>query len=161
MTRDACFSPSLIAFTQGGVSIRVASRAAGGHSVVGRAHAAIPMAETGRLLIVLQEHANADVLNAVTETGAVAVVFTQPTTHRSFQVKGADAVVMPPAAGWRDAVDRHARAFALELREIGFTETFIGAYNACDADRLAGIAFTCASGFDQAPGPHAGEPVPS
>ncbi|WP_152415459.1 hypothetical protein [Caenispirillum salinarum] len=139
----------------------MASRTAGGHAVVGRAHAAIPMAEPGRLLIVLQAHANAEVLRAVTETGSIAVVFTQPTTHRSFQVKAADAVVTPPAVGWREAIERHARAFALELREIGFTETFIGAYNACDADRLAGITFTCASGFDQAPGPHAGEPVPT
>lgn len=159
MSRDDSFGPPLLAFTQGGVSIRVASRDAAGYAVVGRAHAAVPMPDRAQVLLILQNHANADVLRAVRETGMVAAVFTQPTTHRSIQVKGDDATVVAPEASWREAVERHGRTFALELRDIGFSEPFIAAYNTCDEARLAGIVFTCSSGFDQAPGPHAGEPV--
>lgn len=152
-------TPSLIGFTQTGVSIRVSSCDAAGCAVVGRAHAAVPLEPSGRLLLILQEGANADVLRAAGETGLIAVVFTQPSTHRSLQFKGRDASLVPPAPDWPEAVARHGRAFARELRDIGHDETFIAAYNACDLDRLAGIAFTCTDGFDQAPGPRAGEPV--
>lgn len=155
-------SPATAAFIQSGVSVRLASTTALRRPVVGRAIAAWPLEDRRRVTLILDRAANASLIDAVRESGMVAAVFTQPTTHRSLQLKGRDATIHAPdddPVDLRQVIARQSRAFALELRDIGFAEDFIAAHCAHDAEDLVAVTFTCEGAFDQTPGPDAGAAV--
>ncbi len=99
------------------------------------------------------------VLQCIRENGAVAAVFTEPTTHRTVQVKGRDAVQVPLEAGDLDLVVAYREAFAQELGRIGFQHAMIGTLLAFPAAEIAGIRFTPAEAYSQTPGPKAGAPL--
>lgn len=150
-------SPATTAFIQGGVSIRLASCGIDGKPVTARAVAATVDAQRRRVTLLVDTTVATPFLEAVRGGGMVAAAFTQPTTHRSLQIKGGAAEVHPPAADALDIIDRHGRAFAVELREIAFSDAFIAAHEAFSPDALVAVTFSAADAFDQTPGPRAGD----
>jgi len=101
----------------------------------------------------------AAVLDDIRRTGAVAVVFSQPSTHRTVQLKGTDARIVPLEAGDADLVERYVAAFAAQLESFGFSERFAHALVAQPLEDLVAVQFTIRAAFSQTPGPHAGEPL--
>ena len=82
----------------GGVSIIVAGRDARNETTVARA-VGCRMAEDGRRITVFLSAAQSGALLAdVRANGCVAVVFSEPTTHRAIQLKGTDAAIVPLTA---------------------------------------------------------------
>lgn len=150
----------LAAFLRVGVSVSVSSVAAGNRPVVGRGVGWRPEADGRTVTVFLDDAANEALVDAVTASGRVAVVLTRPTTHRSIQLKGRDARVVPAPPDAAALVDHHIADFARELAAIGYAEPFTRALCAFDAADLVALSFTPDARFDQTPGPQAGEPLP-
>jgi hypothetical protein len=109
--------------------------------------------------LVVAATAGAALLDDVRRTGSIAVVFTQPSTHRTVQLKGSDARIVPLEPGDAGLVERYTLAFAAEVRPFGFSEAFMRALLSHGPDDLVGVQFTICAAFSQTPGPHAGSPL--
>ncbi|HJV21075.1 MAG TPA: hypothetical protein VJ570_00195 [Holophagaceae bacterium] len=100
-----------------------------------------------------------ELLTDIESTGKVAVVLTDPPTHRTLQLKGRDAAVVPLAEGDVAWVAASIESFARQMAPLGFTPGVIQAIFTCAPSDLAAVAFTPLEAFDQTPGPKAGTPL--
>lgn len=147
------------AFIQGGVSVILATRNA---SLVADAirGCGCRVSRDLRRVIVLVDRLRAAALVAdVTANGQVAVVFSQPSTHRTIQLKGTDASVVRPKPSDRALVASHREDWVDELCGIGYSREFAKAFWGPLPDALVAIAFTPTAAFQQTPGPGAGQPL--
>jgi hypothetical protein len=87
------------------------------------------------------------------------VVFTHPPTHRTIQLKGDDAAVVPVAAADRRTVAGYVDTMVAVIGTLGNPEPLVRAMLACPPDELTAVAFTPSSAFVQTPGPRAGTPL--
>jgi len=157
----AALGEDLAAFLESGVSIVAASCDAAGRPVVGRALGCEVAGGGTALTLYLAATPNAALLQAVSGTGRIAVVFTQPSNHRSIQVKGEAAVVAPAGAQAQPLLARHVAEFCADLALIGFSEPFTRTFMAHDPGDVVSVSFSPAEIFDQTPGPRAGSPLAS
>jgi hypothetical protein len=86
----------------------------------------------------------------------LAVTFTQPSTHRSIQLKAAGATVAAPGVSDGPAVAVQTAGFRSELVARGYPETFAVAFTAFEPHELAAVDFVPEHAFVQTPGPSAG-----
>jgi hypothetical protein len=98
-------------------------------------------------------------MNAIRSTGAIAAVFTQPSTHASVQLKGTDAAVGPARPTDAQLSKRYIDAFVADAVPLGYPEDLLRALVAADPSDLVCITFSPAAAFLQTPGPRAGEPL--
>ena len=110
--------------------------------------------------LLLAATPGAALLDDVRRTGAIAAVFSQPSTHRTLQLKGNDARIVPTEAGDPELARRYVEAFVAQLAPFGYPEAGVRAFLACSHDDLAAVQFTICAAYSQTPGPHAGEPLP-
>jgi len=101
----------------------------------------------------------APVLDAIEQTRTVAVVFSEPRSHKTIQIKSTDAVRGRTYATDRELLKRYTEAFVTDVCPLGYAEPGIRALLSCDPADIAAIRFTPQSAFLQTPGPHAGEPL--
>ncbi|HEV7372971.1 hypothetical protein [Arenibaculum sp.] len=160
MQRDVLIAGDLAAFLEGGVSI-VVSSSGGEGPTIGRALGCVVSPDRCRVTVFLSTSANAALVAAVAATGVVAVVFTEPSTNRSVQLKGADARIAPPEGDVGPLLSRHVEAFRRDLELIGFDEAFTRVLMAYDVDDFVALSFTPRCSFDQTPGARAGSPLAS
>jgi len=149
------------AFIQGGVSVVVATRNAD----------LVPDAVRGcgcrvsrdrRSVTVLVEPGRAgSVIGDIEANGMIAVVFSQPSTHRTIQLKGTDARVTRVLPRDRGLVERHLAAWVDELTAIGYRREFARAVHGEVPDAMVALVFTPTAAFQQTPGPGAGERLQS
>ena len=147
----------LCAFGAGGVSIGSgtrderlrphAVRAIGGRHVAGRIVLFVPRLQ-GRL-----------VLEDIAANGRIAVVFSQPSTHRTVQLKGRDARVVPFEPGDRSLAIAYRDALSADLQRIGYPPTLAVALLEGLDEGVDAVAFTPDEGYDATPGPRAGAPL--
>ena len=146
------------AFIQGGVSVIVATRNAEYVADVVRG-CGCRVSRDRRRVTVLVEPSRADtLLEDIAANGMIAVVFSQPSTHRTIQLKGSDARIVKVTAADRAIAARHLQDWSEDLCRIGYTPEFASAVRGV-APRLAAIAFTPSAAFQQTPGPGAGKPL--
>ena len=144
------------AFIQGGVSVIVATRNAEYVADVVRG-CGCRVSRDRRRVTVLVEPSRADtLLEDIAANGMIAVVFSQPSTHRTIQLKGSDARIVKVTAADRTIAARHLQDWSEDLCRIGYTPEFANAVRGA-APRLAAIAFTPSAAFQQTPGPGAGK----
>lgn len=96
---------------------------------------------------------------ALRATRAIAVVCSLPSTHRTIQLKGSEAVIEPLARGDVDIVASFVDSFVIELASLGYPEDLARAYHWCDPAELRAVRFMPAAAFEQTPGPGAGAPL--
>jgi hypothetical protein len=89
----------------------------------------------------------------------IAVVFSEPTTHHSVQLKGSDAVIEPTVAGDGQLIDTYARRLAEELGQLGYSPAFAHALLDHSESEVVAVTFTPTHAFEQTPGPRAGRPL--
>jgi len=159
MSALSLLDEGIAAFVQGAVSINAASRGAGNAPVLARASGCRVAPDRGRIALYLARSKSEALIEAVRATRAVAAVFSLPSSHRTVQLKGADAEVGPPAAGDFEAVGRYIEAFAAELEPVGYGADLARALLWLDAQDLAVLWFTPTAAFSQTPGPGAGAPL--
>jgi hypothetical protein len=145
-------------FIQGPVSVIVASRNAELVADVVRG-CGCRVSRDRRLVTVLVEPGRAStLLDDVAANGMIAVVFSQPSTHETIQLKGTDARLVRVTAADRAAARQHLRVWSADLGRIGFGVEFAAALHGGTGE-LAAIRFTPAAAFQQTPGPAAGQPL--
>lgn len=165
MARRAPIEPLLdeehAAFIQGGVSVVVATRDSDSVPDVVRG-CGCRVSSNRRQVTVLVEPARAGSLLADIESnGLVAVVFSQPSTHRTIQLKGSDARLVRVTAADRAIAARHLEAWVEELTSVGYEPGFARAVRGQAGRGMVAIGFTPTAAFQQTPGPGAGERLKS
>ena len=142
------------------VSIIVASRDADQRPHLMRALGCRLSADRRRVTVLMAQGRSRRVLDDLRSNGRIAVVFTEPSSNRTLQVKGEDAEVA--ACGDDDAAlaGRYLQGFVAEIGELGFAPEVAHTILGHDDDLVA-VHFTVAAAFEQTPGPTAGQPLPS
>jgi hypothetical protein len=144
------------AFIQSGVSIIVASRDAAKAPRLARALGCRVSEDRRRVTVFLAAFQAAPLLAAIRSERVIAVAFNLPSTHRAFQLKGADAAVVPLDRSDVERAQRYVDAFTADIGLLGYGEAYGRALLWFDPAELTGVAFTPAAAFEQTPGPHAG-----
>jgi len=147
------------AFFQSGVSMGIAACSLDAVPVHVRAIGCRISPDRRQVTVFVSALQARQVLQRIRENGAVAAVFTEPSTHRTVQVKGRDAQEVLLDAGDLALVAANRDAFARALQQLGFAWALGATLLACPSDDIVGIRFTPAEAYSQTPGPRAGEPL--
>lgn len=148
--------PDLLDYLRIGLSVHLGGRTLRGLPLLNRA-LSIRLEPDHRLSVLLSSPAADALLAAVREVPLVAVVLSQPTTHRTVLIKGRDAMVAPGRPeDWAHRIE-HKLRLVDEIRPFGFDEAFASAWLDVDSpDQLHTVTFTPYGAWDQSPGPGAG-----
>jgi hypothetical protein len=137
------------------VSIIVGSRDAVQRPHLMRAVGCMLSDDRRQVTVLINQRAADRVLADLRANGLIAVVFSEPTTHRTLQLKGSDAQVLPCGSEGEAVAERHLRRFVDELADIGVRADVAQTLLARDGG-LAAIRFTVREAYEQTPGPQAG-----
>lgn len=147
------------AFMQGAVSIAACSCNEQQITSVVRSLGCRVSADRRQVRLFFAAGQAATLLADIARCGAIAVVFSRPTTNRTMQLKGADATICRPAADDFAVVAAHVDDFATEIRPLGFSADFVRALLAHPPHELVAVSFTPTQAFSQTPGSRAGQPL--
>ena len=100
-----------------------------------------------------------EMLDHIAANGAIAVVFSVPSTHESLQLKGVDARVETAAASDAALVGRHREAFVDHVGKLAHPRDLLRLLLACESDDLVAVTFAPSAAFSQTPGPRAGRTI--
>ena len=148
-------TPDMIDFLAAGVSHQVGGCSHAGRPTLCRGLAA-QVEPDGRLLVILSAESGFEVLDAVRETGRVAVNFTLPETYKSISLLGRDAEVSPAGSGFGALIRDRYEKFTAQLAGHGIPPSYTEAWYLRPDDDLVAIRFTPYSARNQTPGPEAG-----
>lgn len=116
--------------------------------------------DDGRLSVLLSALANPELLQAVRDTGRVAVVTCRATTLHTVQYKGADAAVLEAEdARYRQLLTERGDAFWADIEQLGFDRTSLAGWYDVPNGALVRIRFTPNGAWNSTPGPGSGAPV--
>src|SRR4030095_9979390 len=149
------------AFVQGGVSICVASRDSQNTPTLMRGYGCRASGNRQRVMVLVAATQAEKLIKAIRSTGTIAAVFTQPSTHVRWQLKGEDALVTRARSADGQLSKANADAFVADVIRVGYPEELIRALLSSDAADLMAITFTPIAAFLQTPGPRAGESLSS
>jgi hypothetical protein len=142
------------------VSIIVGSRDARQRPHLMRAVGCRLSADRRRVTVLMPQGSGQAVLDDLCDNGQIAVVFSEPSSNRTLQLKGGDATVLPCEPGDAALAEAYLQGFVDEIGQLGFAaEVAHTMLRHCDA--LMAVHFTVAAAFEQTPGPAAGEPLPA
>ena len=151
------FDDALRAFACGGVSIGLATRDAALRPHVVRG---VGLRLDGPRVVVLVPRAQArEVREDVADNGRVALVLSQPSTHRTYQLKGRGARAAEAGPEDRAVAAAYLDAFAAELAKVGWPKPYVAALLEGFDDALVAVAFEPEGVFIGTPGPRAGDPL--
>lgn len=143
-------------FIQGPLSIVAASRDIRRVPSVARASACRVSDDRRRVTLLLPAQQCRQLLADIAATRAIAVVFTEPSSHRTLQFKGSDAAESPLADGDMERVRVHLRAFAEEIVPLGHARELALTVHDVPGGELTPVTFSIDAIFEQTPGPKAG-----
>lgn len=146
-------------FLQGGLTIFVASRDRDLRPAATVACGCRVAPDRREVTIFLNGDRAAPVLDKLRATGVIAVNLSQPSTHRSLQLKGDDAREVPVAPTDLELIAAYRERFAAELATYGYPEAFAHTFIPAPNATLTAVAFTPSQAYDQTPGQHAGQPL--
>jgi hypothetical protein len=150
---------SHVEFMMGGVSINVAARDAHNVPTLTRALGCRVSADRRCVTLLVPVSDGARLLDDVRANGAIAAVFSRPSTHQTIQLKGADARIVALEPGDAGLMERYVLALAADLAPLGHPEAYVRAMLGHDDDDVTAVSFTPSAAFNQTPGPVAGSPL--
>lgn len=156
MTVASLIDEDLAAFLESGVGVHAASRDAANVPCLVRGIGCRVSDDRRRLTVFLLASQCERVLGDIAANGAIAFVASQPSTHRTVQLKGADARAEPPREGDERLVGRQREAFIRELVSAGYDPGLPTALLGGDWADAVAVSFTPTAVFAQTPGPSAG-----
>jgi len=108
------------------------------------------------LSLFLPSGSAAELLADLRANGRIAVVFCEPSTDRSLQLKGTDVRIEPPAPGDAALVEHYIECFADEIATLGFDRVLVKTMFRHRLEELVSVRFTPREAYEQTPGPQAG-----
>lgn len=155
-TSETLIDEDLAAFSQGAVSITVGACGRDLRPCQVRAAGCRISDDRRRITLFLAGSQASKVLECLHDGSAIAVVFNQPSTHRTFQLKGRRADIGRPVDADFERMAAYRTAFAREVAPLGFDELLVQTLFSFSADDIVTIAFDPDEVFSQTPGPNAG-----
>jgi hypothetical protein len=156
MSEPPTLGPQQTALMERRVSIIVGSSDAAHRPHVTRAAGGRLEADGRRVTVLLPRAGSEAVIADLQANGRIAVVFSEPTTHQTLQLKGRDAVVGSCSTPQDEALAaRYLEGFIDEIGRLGFTAEVAHTILRHDGELLP-VQFTIDEAFEQTPGPSAG-----
>lgn len=154
--RPGLLSAEHLAMIDRGVSTIVASHDASRRPSLMRAVGAAITPDGTRITVYLNRPASNQLLADLQATGQIAVVFSEPFSHQTVQVKACSVELR--AAGPDDApvLARYLASMEHELGRIGFGPNYTRIMLGHQLDDVVAVSFSPEQAFDQTPGPKAG-----
>jgi hypothetical protein len=149
-------SPDWIAMVAGGVSTIVSACDAAMRPSLMRAMGSTISGDGRSVTVFLARRQSRKLLQDLAATGRIAVVFSQPSSHRTLQVKANGVQVRPMEEADRPLLDRYLLAMEQELIAVGVAPPFTRAMLAHTLNDVVAIRFEPTDAFDQTPGARAG-----
>lgn len=154
-------SPEHIAMVDKGVSAIVSACDAQLRPSIMRAMGSSITPDGGTVTVYLARQQSRQLLLDLAATGRIAVVFSEPLSHQTVQVKASQPRIRPAQAADEPLLQRYRAAMEYELARVGIDARFVHAMFAWQLDDLVAISFEPEVAFDQTPGPRAGAALPA
>jgi hypothetical protein len=154
-------SPEHIAMIDKGVSAIVASRNAAHRPSLMRAVGASIAPDGSELTVYVARSRSRQLLQDVAATGQIAVVFSEPRSHRTVQVKAHEVELRSAVDSDAPVLQRYLRSMEHEIGNVGLSAAFVQAMLGCRLDDLVAIRLRPSEAYDQTPGPKAGSALPA
>jgi len=139
-----------------GVSVIVGSRDAQLRPSVMRAVGSRVGPADGEITVYLSRPQSRRVLQDIAANGHLAVVFSEPSTHRSVQLKAGAASLRSAGADDQPRLASYLASMEREIQLVGFAPELTRAMLACRLEDVVAVSFRPELAFDQTPGPRAG-----
>jgi hypothetical protein len=149
-------SETLRAFIGKGVSIMVASCEGSDRPALGRALGCQVSKDSRSVTIFLASSVCSSLIRAIDSSRRIAVVFAEPSTHRSTQLKGPVVSILRAHDESGAMLSHYAEAFSGDLARCGYSDAFTRALLSHDPAEILAVTFLPSAAFDQTPGPQAG-----
>jgi hypothetical protein len=114
---------------------------------------------SGAVEVFVDTERAVDVLQDLRSGYPIALVCSEPMSHRTIQVKGERAEIKPLMPGDETFVARKVDGVVAHLLAFGYREQLLRAYFGFTPATLTRIVFTATAAFLQTPGPGAGAPL--
>lgn len=147
------------AFLEGAVSIIVSSCGTGLRPSLMRAVGCRVAQDLREVTVLLNGKQAAPVLADIAANGRAAVVYSEPSTHRTLQLKTAAARAVPLEEGDLVLMARYRELMTAEIARIGFGVALVEAMLYCPPEDAIALCFLPDAAFQQTPGPGAGTPL--
>jgi hypothetical protein len=157
--KPALLPDDTLAMMRRGVSVNVGSRDATLRPSLMRAIGSALSADGSVITVFLIRAQSRQLLQDIAATGQLSVVFSEPSTHRSVQLKASRADVRNAVAADAAALERYAAAMEQEIALIGFPHEVTRTMLAHRIEDVVAVSFTAEEAFEQTPGPRAGTSV--
>lgn len=161
MSAQAAIAPEHLAHLSRRVSIIAASRGPGLRPSIMRALGCEVMHDPLRVAVLLSAPAAAQVLEDARHTDWIAVVFSEPSTHRTVQIKGRHITCTPAGPAEHRLAADYVERLVAELAGIGYPAAVIRAVLAHEPSELVRVEFTPVMSVDQTPGSRMAALVPT
>jgi len=152
-------TPSHLALMAGGVSVIVSSCDADLVPSVMRAVGCRIEAQGRLITVYVCRSQSTQLLRDVARSGRLAAVFSQPSSHKTVQLKTRRARVREAREDEAPVLQHYLLGMEHELTLIGFGPVYARAMLAHRMDDVVAIEFAPDQAFDQTPGPKAGRPI--
>ncbi|MFC5520700.1 hypothetical protein [Polaromonas jejuensis] len=156
----ALLPPDLIAMMDKGVSVIVSACSLEMRPSIMRAMGSAIAPDGRSITVYVSRQQSRQLIQDIASTGRIAVVFSEPDSHRTVQVKAGGARIRCAEASDEPALERYLASMEKEIERVGYAPAFTRAMLAGRLDDLVAISFEPAQAFDQTPGPKAGAPLP-
>jgi hypothetical protein len=148
----------IVQFLQRGVSINVASSSSGGFPSVSRALGCRISPDRRKVVIFFSAGWSSALLADLHNNGAIAAVFSMPTTHQTIQIKGRNVKFEPLVEGDHALIAGYRQAFIAEIVAMGQREALASSILPENHADIVALGFTPTAAYVQTPGPAAGQP---
>jgi hypothetical protein len=113
----------------------------------------------GEVRVYVDAAVSQDLLRDIADNRLIAVVFSDIVRHRTLQVKAADAHARTPDDDDHGAVEAYLAGFTRAVVSAGYPESLARTLLAHEAAARVAVVFHPHEGFEQTPGPQAGQPL--
>lgn len=153
-------APDTLELIQSGqVAMYAACADAGRQPRVTRVFGCRILARELRVVVWVVRPGAVEFLDAVAADRRIAVVASHISTFKTFQLKAADARLVPLGPEDRPAAAAYCEAFVRTGIAAGYHEPLLRSVIRCDLDSLAAVEFTLNAAYMQTPGPAAGAAI--
>lgn len=156
---SALLGPEEAAFLCSGVGMSAATCRPGSLPNMARCTGARISPDRRTVTLLVAATPAAGLLDDIRRSGSIAAVFSQPSTHKTLQLKGTDARIVPIEPDDPKLAAQYVDAFVGQVVPFGYPEALIRAFLASAEDDLVAVQFTVSAAYSQTPGPQAGEPL--
>ncbi|TWO67805.1 hypothetical protein FN976_24540 [Caenimonas sedimenti] len=151
--------PDLLAMMARGVSVIVGSRDANLRPSVMRGVGSRVEADGTSVTVYLSRPQSRQLLQDIAATGHIAVVFSEPSTHRTVQLKASRTVQRSAQPDDAPVLAAYLASMEREIQAVGFRPELTRAMLAHRLEDVVALTFTPEQAFEQTPGPRAGAPL--